>query len=319
MQITRRTLLAGLGAAAVSSAIPVRPSMAAVSDDSYATLIDLTSCDGCPGQEMPACVSSCRKGNSARFPEPDKNHINDYWPQKMHEDWSEKRDVHDRLTPYNWIFVDNLEVEGKTLHLPRRCMHCDSPACVKLCPFGTNHKTKEGPVYIDPMLCFGGAKCRTVCPWSVPQRQAGVGIYTYWEKFMPVGGGVMYKCDLCRDRLAQGLNPYCVDACPKKAMLIGNRREIFAEAEKRASEINGFLYGMDENGGTSTIYVSPVSFEAIDKAILAKAKNPAKAMRMHRPDNMLEKQKGWALASIAAPVIGAFAAFAATTAREGKK
>jgi len=129
----------------------------------------------------------------------------------------------------------------------------------------------------------------------------------------------MYKCDLCRDRLAQGLNPHCVDSCPKKAMLIGKRQEIFAKARERASEINGFLYGVDENGGTSTVYVSPVDFEAIDRAILAKAGNPAKAMRMHRPENMLEKQKGWALASIAAPLVGAFAAFVATTGKEGKK
>ena len=111
--------------------------------------------------------------------------IKDYWPQQFHEDWSEKRDITDRLTPYNWIFIQKVAVDvngrEETVHVPRRCMHCDSPACVKLCPFGTNKKTPEGPVYIDPVLCFGGAKCRTVCPWKVPQRQAGVGIYTYLD------------------------------------------------------------------------------------------------------------------------------------------
>lgn len=328
MKITRRTFLAGAGAAAATVAAPLKPAQAAISENSYATLIDLTLCDGCKDLSQPACVDSCRQGNADKFPKPDPKHIRDYWPQKKHEDWSKKKHLTNRLTPYNWIFVDTLEVEGRTLSVPRRCMHCDNPACVKLCPFGINHKTPEGPVWIDPNLCFGGAKCRTVCPWSVPQRQAGVGVYTMWESFLPVGGGVLYKCDLCRKRLARGDNPHCVDSCPKKAMLIGKRKEIFAEAEKRAAATGGHLYGMEENGGTSTIYVSPVPFEAIDKAILAraekiKAKAPKgkklpKPMRMHKPENMLAKQTEWAAASVIAPALGALAAFVATTKKEEK-
>ena len=106
-------------------------------------------------------------------------------------------------------------------------MHCDNPPCAKLCPFGVKHKTPEGPVYIDHNLCFGGAKCRTVCPWSVPQRQAGVGIYTLWQRFLPAGGGVMFKCDLCRERLLSGDRPLCIDACPNKSMQIGRRMKSF--------------------------------------------------------------------------------------------
>ncbi len=318
MRITRRTFLAGTGAAALSIAIPRKSAMAAISDDSYATLIDLTLCDGCKDKDTPLCVSSCRDGNMEKFPNPEKDQLRDYWPQKKHEDWSNKREITDRFTPYNWIFVQTVEVEGKRLSIPRRCMHCDSPACSKLCPFGVNHKTAEGPVWIDPNLCFGGAKCRTVCPWSVPQRQAGVGIYTYLQKYMPVGGGVMFKCDLCRKQLAKGGQPYCINSCPKKAMIIGKRKEIFAEAEKRASAINGHLYGMDENGGTLTVYVSPVSFESIDKAIVEKAKTQKnnKPTRMNDPENMLEKHKNWAVASLAAPALGAFAAFIATSKKE---
>jgi len=32
-------------------------------------------------------------------------------------------------------------------------------------------KTAEGAVVIDHESCFGGAKCRSVCPWNIPQRQ----------------------------------------------------------------------------------------------------------------------------------------------------
>jgi len=39
------------------------------------------------------------------------------------------------------------------------------------------------------------------------------------------------------------------------------REDCRALAHKRASEINGYIYGERENGGTSTFYVSPAPFE----------------------------------------------------------
>lgn len=212
-----------------------------------------------------------------------------------------------RLTPYNWLFVQQLDTDGGKVFVPRRCMHCDNPPCAKLCPFGVKHKTAEGPVYIDENLCFGGAKCRTVCPWTIPQRQAGVGIYTNFQSFIPAGGGVMYKCDLCRERLAENKTPYCIESCPKGAMIIGKRTEIFAAAKQRAAEYGGEIYGLDENGGTSTLYVSKVPFAEIDRAIagLDKKGQP----RMNKVENMLNRQSLVTKLSVGSPLLGAVAAF----------
>ena len=232
------------------------------------SIIDLTLCDGCAGQATPACVSACREKNSARFPEPDPKFLIDYFPQKKHEDWSKKRGVISRLTPYNWTFVERVEVGGERVFVPRRCMHCDDPACQKLCPFGTIGKSKQGAVSIDANFCMGGSKCRDVCPWHIPQRQAGVGIYT---KIAPklMGGGVMYKCDLCADLLALGKTPACAAKCPKNAIVFGEKTAMKTEAKRRAQMIGGYTYGIDEGGGTATFYVSKVPFEMIDKAISA--------------------------------------------------
>jgi Fe-S-cluster-containing dehydrogenase component len=201
-------------------------------------------------------------------------------------------------------------------------MHCDNPPCAKLCPFGVKHKTSEGPVYIDQNLCFGGAKCRTVCPWSVPQRQAGVGIYTMWQSFLPVGGGVMFKCDLCRERLLAGDLPLCIEACPQNAMQVGRRDEIVQKAKDLKHAYGGDLYGLTENGGTSTIYVSAVPFEELDQALVAQAearnKNPKGVTRLHKPQNMLNKQKGWAALSLASPLIGIAAAIGLSGSRTEK-
>jgi len=266
--ITRRSFLKTAGAAALAGTVGL-PKAARAGVSSYATLIDLSLCDGCRDTASPACVTACREKNAGTVPDP-VDPMPKPFPSGLIEDWSKKKEVSDRLTPYNYLFVQNAEVnvggEKKTISIPRRCMHCDNPACATICPFSANHKHASGAVVIDQNVCFGGAKCKAVCPWAIPQRQSGVGIYLH---ILPTlaGNGVMFKCDLCQDRLMEGKQPVCVDACPNNAMLFGPREEILKEAHTRASRMNGFVYGEKENGGTSTLYVSPVSFEEIDKAI----------------------------------------------------
>lgn len=326
MPFSRRSLLAGFAAASAAATLPTREAEASEGPSKNMTLIDLSKCDGCPHRETPACVTACRVENAHKFPKPDPSEIRDYWPQDKHEDWSKKRHLTDRLTPFNWLYVQKLEVdhEGRKvkMNVPRRCMHCDNPPCVKVCPFGVAKKDKDGPVHIDPKGCFGGAKCRTVCPWNVPQRQAGVGVYTYLDP-MPVGGGVMYKCDMCRDRVAAGGQPACVEACPRGAMTFGPRDEIIARAKTLARRMKGHLYGLDENGGTATVYVSPVPFEKLDEAVVARTggdkKKLAKTQRLHRPGSLLKKYDALGAGVLAAPVAGAALAFAVTVAAHDKK
>jgi len=77
----------------------------------------------------------------------------------------------------------------------------------------------------------------------------------------------MYKGDRCYDRLEKGKLPACIEACPNEVQKIGPRRAILDEAHAIAKETGGYLYGEKENGGTNTIYVSPVPFEELAKAV----------------------------------------------------
>lgn len=237
----------------------------------YAILIDITRCDGCKGEPIPKCVLACREQNKKRFPEP-KKPILPYWPRKNYEDWSDKRQKIDTLTPYNWIFVQKVNIDGKDIFIPRRCMHCDNPPCVRGCPFGALTKRTTGNSVINESICFGGAKCRDVCPWQIPQRQAGVGIYL---KLLPkfAGGGVMYKCDLCNERIVKGQEPACVAACRDRlkenaVFVFGERGTVYDLAMKRKEKEGLFIYGDKQNGGTSTLYISHVSFDAINDALI---------------------------------------------------
>lgn len=77
------------------------------------------------------------------------------------------------------------------------------------------------------------------------------------------GNGIMYKCDRCADSFAHGQLPACVEVCPQQVQTIGPRDEILAQARKLAQERGAYLYGVTENGGTNTFYLSPVPFSEL--------------------------------------------------------
>ena len=195
--------------------------------------------------------------------------------------------------------------------IPRRCMHCQNPPCADLCPFGAARKLRNGITRIDAGICLGGSKCKAVCPWKIPQRQTGVGIYL---DVMPgfAGNGVMYKCDRCYDRIEEGQLPACIEVCPENVQKIGPRDAIIKEAHGIADEIKGYIYGEKENGGTNTIYVSPVPFEALNEAI---EKGPGKPHlkpvkdAMAHADNLAKAMIVAPFAGIAAAVVKSYSFF----------
>ncbi len=269
-KISRRTFLKGSIAVAGSVAASTTVVSAATAltkekKEPLVTLIDISKCIGCE-----ECVYACQESNADKYPEPEKPYPRMYPSRVPVNDWSEKRDVTDRLTPYNWLYIQHADVtvngEDIELTIPRRCMHCDNPPCVKLCPWGSAKQEDNGLSRIDSELCLGGSKCKTACPWDIPERQTGTGIYL---DLLPAlaGNGVMYKCDRCYNLLEKGEVPACIEACPEDVQTIGPRSEILEKAHALAKEMNGYIYGDHENGGTNTIYVSPVPFDELNKSI----------------------------------------------------
>ena len=304
-RISRRSFIKGSLAAAgavAASSLPLPASVKGADRSELATLIDIRKCIGCE-----ACVEACREVNEHKFPEPEKPFPKMYPDRVKVSDWSDKRDVTDRLTPYNWLFIQeatvNVNGREETFTFPRRCMHCQNPPCADLCPWGAARKLKNGITRIDADVCLGGSKCRVVCPWHIPERQTGVGLYL---DILPsfAGNGVMYKCDRCYNRIEKGELPACIEECPEQVQKIGKREDILQEAHAIAKEINGYIYGEKENGGTNTIYVSPVPFEDLDKAI---EKGPGKPHLKPVEDSMAHADN-LAQAMVIAPIAGIAAA-----------
>jgi Fe-S-cluster-containing dehydrogenase component len=302
--ISRRVFLKGgavLACAAAASGVPA--AVKALDREPLATLYDLRKCIGCG-----SCVEACRDSNGSQYPKPVKPFPAMHPKRVKAEDWSEKQDVTDRLTPYNWLTVQQADVATDkgdiTVFIPRRCMHCVNPPCVKLCPWGAVHQEKNGTAVINPDLCLGGAKCKNVCPWDIPQRQSGVGLYL---DILPAyaGNGVMYKCNRCYKKVEKGENPACIDACPEGVQAIGPRNEIIRKAYEIAKETGGYVYGDKENGGTNTIYVSPVPFKELNRVIPKGKGQPDLAVKK----DVMEDGNAMAKAIFLAPVAGVAGAF----------
>jgi Fe-S-cluster-containing dehydrogenase component len=290
-------------AGVAASSIPGSDALAGPDESKQlATLIDISKCIGCE-----ACVDACSEANTEKYPDPKKPFPKMYPDRVPVEDWSEKQDVNDRLTPYNWLFIQHaaVEINGQEteLTIPRRCMHCVNPPCVKLCPWGAAQQLENGTSKIDADICLGGSKCRQVCPWNIPQRQTGTGLYL---DIMPsmAGNGVMYKCDRCYQKVADGELPACIEACPEDVQTIGPRREIIKKAQSLAKKINGYIYGETENGGTNTIYVSPVPFEELNRSIEKGKGKP----HLKPVEDSMARANNLAAAMLIAPVAGIAAA-----------
>ena len=260
-EISRRTFLRGGIAAAAGLAagsIPGASAAAAPQEETQlAALLDISKCIGCE-----ACVEACNETNAHKYPNPQKPFPKMYPDRVPVEDWSEKQDVTERLTPYNWLYIQHAtaEINGEEteITIPRRCMHCVNPPCVKLCPWGAAQQLDNGISRIDSDICLGGSKCKKVCPWDIPQRQTGTGLYL---DILPsfAGNGVMYKCDRCYNRIAEGELPACIEACPfTPARVLFNFEEGYAQKCDLCAETPFWKQQGGPGGKQACVEVCPV-------------------------------------------------------------
>ena len=157
------------------------------------------------------------------------------------------------LTPRTWLLVKFVGTgEGENFRwrfAQERCMHCQNPTCRNVCPVQAISKYDEGPVVIDVEKCIGCKYCVAVCPFRIP-------------RYDPVTNKA-YKCTMCADRIREGMEPACVQSCPTKALEFGEREVMLAKAVEKRDMINGYLYGDDENEGTSVFMITDVPPEQL--------------------------------------------------------
>ncbi len=109
---------------------------------------------------------------------------------------------------YQWEKGSFPDVKIHVLPLP--CFHCEKPICIKACPNRAIYKeNKYGAVLVESDKCQGSRKCWHVCPYGAPQYEGD-------EPDLK-----MSKCNMCIDRLKDGLQPICILSCSMRALEFG--------------------------------------------------------------------------------------------------
>jgi Fe-S-cluster-containing dehydrogenase component len=117
------------------------------------------------------------------------------------------------------------------------CNHCDNPPCVRVCPTKATFRREDGIVMMDYHRCIGCRYCMAACPYgsrSFNWRDPRPFIKEINPDFPTRTRGVVEKCNFCQERLAEGLIPACVEACPEKVL-------VFGDLEDPQSEIRALL------------------------------------------------------------------------------
>ena len=118
------------------------------------------------------------------------------------------RAIHEDPLPASRVRVEL--VEGGSV--PLQCRHCEDAPCVSVCPRKAIEKLGPGqPVIIDEEKCTGCKFCVAACPFGVV--------------VVPSGRKLAVKCNLCPQRVKEGMEPACVSACPSGAMCFGTGDE----------------------------------------------------------------------------------------------
>jgi molybdopterin-containing oxidoreductase family iron-sulfur binding subunit len=92
----------------------------AISLNQWVMVFDLRRCDGCGH-----CTDACSK-------------------------------MHYLSSGIEWIKVYELTGSlGQKYFLPRPCMQCENPPCLRVCPVHATYKTQDGVTLVDQNICIG--------------------------------------------------------------------------------------------------------------------------------------------------------------------
>lgn len=216
----------------------------------WVMVIDHQRCVGCG-----ACIVGCKTENNT--------------PEGIN--WSYK------ITETRGVFPN-----VRFHYIPTLCNHCENAPCVRGCPTKAMHKIEGGITMHDPDKCIGCRYCIANCPYGVisynwrkpfqewrggkaviegatnaPGEMAakvGGNVVPYYnpEREATLDGirpmGVVEKCSFCEHRLAKGLLPACVEACPADARIFGDLDDPNSEVSKLLGKYKP--YRLKEHLGT---------------------------------------------------------------------
>jgi Fe-S-cluster-containing dehydrogenase component len=223
--LSRRRVLAGLGAAAASLAAapvakaaktavqkvlvsPPAPSNYDPKKHKWVMAIDANRCIGCG-----LCAEACKKENGVPDGPYFRTWVERYVIAKPDPATGGSRGEtyvdcpNGGMNGYPELPIPKDRVQH-SFFVPKLCNLCHHSPCVQVCPVGATFDAPDGAVLIDPKYCIGCGFCVQACPYGC--------------RFMNPRTHTAEKCSLCYHRISRGLKPACVEVCPTETRVFGD-------------------------------------------------------------------------------------------------
>jgi formate dehydrogenase iron-sulfur subunit len=170
----------------------------------YAFLIDTTLCTACRG-----CQVACKQWH-------------DLPAEKTVNRGSYQNPPDLSFGTYKLVRMQEKEIDGRLqwLFFPEQCRHCLEAPCLETAgdPSAIYQDGDTGAiVYSAGTRHLATTEIIEACPYYIPRA---------------ADDGTLAKCDMCNDRVHNGLKPACVQTCPSGAMQFGEREEILNLADQ---------------------------------------------------------------------------------------
>jgi molybdopterin-containing oxidoreductase family iron-sulfur binding subunit len=197
------------------------PKKGALTAKRWAMVIDTTKFKS--GKDLEPIIEACHKIHNIPVFENKRHEIKWIWEEEF------KHAFPDLENEY-------MNERIKSLPFLVLCNHCQDAPCVRACPTKATFKHEDGIVEMDFHRCIGCRFCMAACPYgsrSFNFRDPRPFIKETNKKFPTRMKGVVEKCNFCRELLAEGKKPACVEA--------SNGAIVFGDLEDPESEVRKLL------------------------------------------------------------------------------
>ena len=175
--------------------------------------IDLTRCTACRG-----CQVACKQWHKL--------------PAEETRNWGSHQNPKDlSFITYKLVRFHELTQNGRIkdwLFFPEQCRHCIDPPCKLTADMYDEKAILKDPItgavlFTERTKDLDIMEIRSSCPYDIPRQDSA--------------SKIMSKCDMCIDRVQNGLLPACVQTCPTGAMNFGEREDMLELAQERLKKV----------------------------------------------------------------------------------
>lgn len=225
----------------------------------WGMVIDLDRCTACQ-----SCTVACQSENNIPAADPDQEAMG-------------------RQIAWNELLVETDVAEYERAHgrfIPRPCMHCRHPQCIKVCPVGATYQSPDGLVGQVYGRCIGCRYCTVACPftvryfnWYAPEWPELAHSYLNPDVSTRVRG-VVEKCVYCPQRIVEAKAraaaenrplrdedviklPACAQTCVGDAIRFGDMDDPESTVSRLAGSSRAFRLLEDLGTEPKTVYLAP--------------------------------------------------------------